>query len=196
MTVFFLFFIFALDFIDISVILCYNKNSCMCNYFYCMRGIIMPSLSKDINVISRCAHAYRTDALNSCGLSACHYFYIFNICANPGISQDGLAKRLYLNKSSVARALSQLEADGFVERRQSDSDKRVTCVFPTERAKEILPFVKKTAKAWNEFLLSCLTPDEQNALMSSLEKICKKAQSYVNEEMTPKDIEKEDEADN
>jgi beta-lactamase class A len=102
----------------------------------------------------------------------------------------------YNDAAYVLASVCGGSADGFVERRQSDSDKRVTCVFPTERAKEILPFVKKTAKAWNEFLLSCLSPDEQSALMSSLEKICKKAQSYVNEEMTPKDIEKEDEADN
>ena len=148
----------------------------------------MPSFSRNINVISRCAHTYRSDALEPLGLSACHYFYIFHVCNSPGISQDALAKNLYINKSTVTRALATLEENGFIERRQSEVDRRITLVFPTEKATEALPFVRESAKSWNEFLLSCLDDGEKEALGAMLEKIAKKAESYVEENMTAKDI--------
>ena len=148
----------------------------------------MPSLSKSINVISRCANTYRADALCGSGINACHYFYIFQVCNFPGISQDGLAKNLYINKSSVTRALSSLEENGFVERRQSESDKRTTLVYPTKKALTALPFVKMTASCWNEFLLSCLDEDEKKSIASIMEKITKQAQSYIDDGMTAEDI--------
>ena len=148
----------------------------------------MPSLSRNINVISRCAHAYRSDALSEIGLSACHYFYIFHVCNSPGISQDTLAKNLYINKSSVTRALVTLEENGFVERRQSDTDRRITLVYPTKKATDALPFVRQTARSWNEFLLSCLDEKEKEALQGMLEKVALRAESYIEENMTAKDI--------
>ena len=148
----------------------------------------MPSFSRNINVISRCAMTYRSDALAPLGLAACHYFYIFHVCNSPGISQDALAKNLYINKSTVTRALATLEKNGFIERRQSELDRRITLVFPTEKATDALPFVRESAKSWNEFLLSCLDEGEKEALGVMLEKIAKKAQGYVEENMTAKDI--------
>ena len=148
----------------------------------------MPSFSRNINVISRCAHTYRSDALAPLGLSACHYFYIFHVCNSPGISQDTLAKNLYINKSTVTRALATLEENGFIERRQSEVDRRITLVYPTDKATDSLPFVRESAKSWNEFLLSCLDEKERETLGEMIEKIAKKAESYVEENMSAKDI--------
>ena len=148
----------------------------------------MPSLSKNVNIISRCAHSYRSDALCGTSLSACHYFYIFHICNSPGISQDSLAKALYINKSSVARALVTLEDDGYVIRKQDIEDKRKILVYPTDKAKEILPFVRDVARGWNEFLLSCLDENEKTAVLNIIEKITRKAQSYIDENLTVEDV--------
>ena len=148
----------------------------------------MPSFSRNINVISRYAHTYRSDALAPLGLSACHYFYIFHVCNSPGISQDTLAKNLDINKSTVTRALATLEENGFIERRQSEVDRRITLVYPTDKATDSLPFVRESAKSWNEFLLSCLDEKERETLGEMIEKIAKKAESYVEENMSAKDI--------
>ena len=154
----------------------------------------MPSLSKNINIISRCAHSYRSDALCGTSLSACHYFYIFHICNSPGVSQDSLAKALYINKSSVARALVTLEDDGYIIRKQDIEDKRKILVYPTDKAKEILPFVREVANTWNEFLLSCLDDGERTAMLSIIEKITRKAQSYIDENLNAEDIRTRNEA--
>ena len=140
----------------------------------------MPSLSRNINVISRCASAYRADGLEGSGISAAHYFYIIAICKNSGISQDKLAKKLYINKSSVARALQTLENDGFIERKQSENDRRITLVYPTRKAEDILPRILEVSHDWHEYLFGALEDDEREIFMTLLEKVTNRATSYFN----------------
>ena len=141
----------------------------------------MPSLSRNINVISRCAAAYRAEMLEGSGISAAHYFYIIASCKNPGISQDKLAKKLYINKSSVARAIQTLENDGFVERKQSETDRRITLVYPTQKANELFPKILEVSHGWHEFLFDAIEEDERELFMTLLEKIVKRATSYVDQ---------------
>ena len=141
----------------------------------------MPNLSRNINVISRCASAYRADRFENFDISPAHHFYIVVICKNPGISQDGLAKRLYINKSSVARAMQALEADGYIRRAQSESDRRITLVYPTQKAEDILPRIREVSRDWNEFLFDALDGDERELFMTLLEKVANRATSYVDE---------------
>ena len=148
----------------------------------------MPSFTRNINQISRCAHVYRSDSLAGSGLGSSHYFYILIVCAEPGISQDQLAKRLYINKSSVTRALVTLEENGFVERHPSEEDKRVIKIFPTQRATKILPEVRRIARTWNQFLLAELDEQEKAQFLATLEKITKRAQSYVDLNLSAEDL--------
>lgn len=141
----------------------------------------MPSFTRNINLISRCGNAYRGDGLAGSGLSAAHYFYILAICNHPDVSQDYLAKRLYLNKSSVTRAITTLERDGFVTRVPHPEDKRVLLLHPTEKALSLLPRVREVARGWNEFLLADLSDGEREAFLATLEKISRKARSYIDE---------------
>ena len=148
----------------------------------------MPSFTKNINTISRCAHAYRSDSFGGSGLGPSHYFYVLQICNNPGISQEQLAKNLYINKSSVTRAIDALEENGFAKRHGCDADKRITLVYPTEKAMEMLPTVKQIADSWNQFLLSDLSDEERDQFLATLEKVTKKAQSYIDLNLTAKEL--------
>ena len=141
----------------------------------------MPTFSRNINVISRCASAYRADRFEGSGISASHYFYIIAICKNPGISQDKLAKKLYINKSSVARVLQTLESDGFITRTQSETDRRITLVYPTEKAESLMPMIREAVRGWESFLLCALDEDERERFLATLEKITQRAASYVDE---------------
>ncbi|MFR0734149.1 MAG: MarR family winged helix-turn-helix transcriptional regulator [Oscillospiraceae bacterium] len=66
------------------------------------------------------------------GLKSRHYAsYLMGISRLPGNFQEQLARRIYQNKSSVARQLAVLEEAGFVRRVCCDSDRRVTELYPT-----------------------------------------------------------------
>ena len=64
---------------------------------------------KNINRIARCAEQYRNDRLEPFGLTGSQYSVILSVCREPGITQDRLSELVYINKSNVARQLSQLE---------------------------------------------------------------------------------------
>ncbi len=142
----------------------------------------MPSIMRSINIVSRCAAAYRADKLQDTELSACHHAYVLSICHHPGISQEALARHICLNKSNVTRTLAYLEEHGYVSRRQSETDKRVTLVYPTEKMQARLPEMRKLASDWNAFLTKDLTPEEEALFRATLEKISLRAESYLDGE--------------
>lgn len=143
----------------------------------------MPSFMSQINVIGRCSAMVRNQKLADTGLTGWHYSYILTLCRNPGQSQEHLARHIYINKSNVTRHLTQLEKNGYVERRQSEEDKRVMLVYPTEKAYEVLPRVREVVRSWNSFLTEDFTPEEMEQFNSMLERITRKATEAVNKEL-------------
>ncbi len=139
-----------------------------------------------INIIGRCAMIYRTEQLKDTGLSGVHHSYILTLCHNPGMSQEQIAKHIYINKSNVTRHLAQLEKNGYIERRQSDTDKRVTLVYPTEKAFEILPKVQELTRGWNRYLTEDFSDEEMEQFNAMLERITEKATTAVNKEFEEK----------
>ena len=79
----------------------------------------MEAIIRSINHIARLATLYREKELKKFGLGGMHHTYILNICRQPGISQEALAKKIFVNKSNVARQLAILEERGFVTRTSS-----------------------------------------------------------------------------
>lgn len=140
----------------------------------------MPSLMRHINLISRCSTLFRSDKLRDTDLGENQSSYILCVCRFPGISQDGLSRRLCINKSNVTRNLASLEASGYVTRRQSDTDRRVTLVYPTEKAMEALPHIREVAREWNAYLTEGFTEEETEQFRAMLEKMSARAVEYAN----------------
>ena len=89
----------------------------------------MESLMKYISRTHRLAGQYRGTGVPCDGINSCQHIYIFQVCKNPGISQDQLSKLICVNKSNVTRQLSVLEQNGFVTRQPDPRDRRVLQVF-------------------------------------------------------------------
>ncbi len=136
----------------------------------------MSEILLDISALSRLAAAYRTEALEPLGLKACHSSYLLTICRNPGISQDALSKAIIINKSNIARQAAVLEKEGFIQRVPSWEDKRVMKLYPTEKTLSILPQLMDIQDAWACHITQDLTPEEKDALASTLKKMKTRAQ--------------------
>lgn len=139
----------------------------------------MPSLMRYINIVSRCAAMWRADKLEGTELGDQHYPYILTVCRNPGISQDAIARKLFINKSNVTRSLAYLETHGFVTREQSTEDRRITLVYPTEKAHEILPSVRTIIRGWNDYITEGFTEEELEMYMDMTERLAAKAATYA-----------------
>lgn len=139
----------------------------------------MPSLMRYINIVSRCASIWRTDKLEGTELGDQHYSYILVVCRRPGISQDAISRRLFINKSNVTRSLTYLETKGFVTRERDPEDRRITLVYPTEKAYDILPHVREIIKGWNSYITEGFTEEEMEMYMSMTERLASRAAEYA-----------------
>ena len=127
----------------------------------------MSQIIRDITEISRCGVQYRSDKLAPLDLKSCHASYLTEICENPGISQDKLARRICINKSNVARQVAVLEEEGFITRTPSEADKRVMELYPTQKTMELMPQINSTLMCWEGCITQDLTNGER-ALISEL----------------------------
>ena len=138
----------------------------------------MPQTMKSINTIHRCQTIFRSERLGGeiCGA---HHLFVFSICNNPGSSQEELAKKLYLNKSTVARALASLENGGYVRREVNPNDKRQTLVYPTEKMTALLPKARAIAKDWNSLISEGISESELAAFHTVLAKMEENARAVI-----------------
>ena len=139
----------------------------------------MSQIIRDIIEIARISVQYRGDQLAPMGLKSCHASYLTEICAKPGISQDGLARIICLNKSNVARQAAILEEDGFIIRKPSAADKRVVELYPTEKTLEFMPQISQVLKSWETRIADSLTEEERQSLSDLLAKMKDRATEYM-----------------
>ena len=139
----------------------------------------MSQIIRDITEIARTGSQYRTDRLAPMGLKACHASYLTEICDCPGIFQDGLARRIYINKSNVARQAAVLEEEGFILRRPSAVDKRVMELYPTQKALDLLPQLLGILNCWEEWITQELSDEEREQLSGLLTKMKSRSAAYM-----------------
>ena len=142
----------------------------------------MPKTMRTINRLHRLQTVFRQERLGG-DICAAHHVFVFTICAHPGLSQDEIARALYLNKSTVTRALSSLEERGLVRRELNPEDKRQTLVYPTEEMLNMLPEVRKIAADWNEIIESDIPEEELLVFYSVLLRMEKNAKRVIEGEL-------------
>ena len=109
--------------------------------------------------------------------------YILPICNNPGMSQDQLSKYMYINKCNVTRHLAALEKMGYIERRQSETDRRVTNVYPTDLAVKAKLEVLDGIREWNSYIMGEFTDQEAAVFYSLLSRAAERAAAYAGRKM-------------
>jgi len=125
---------------------------------------------------------YRAEQLAPLELKSCHAGYLLEICACPGISQEQLSRRIYANKSNVARQLATLEESGYVERRPGEEDRRVMEVYPTEKALAALPKIQEIMDHWEREVAGSLSDQERQRLTALLEDMTRRAEGLLEEQ--------------
>lgn len=142
----------------------------------------MSQIVCNLTHISRCGGQYRTRQLEPLGLTARQASLLMEVCATPGISQDTLARRVFLNKSVVARSLANLEEQGLVERPTCQKDKRITRLYPTEQALQLQPQLQAIWADCEHFLTEGMTEEEVAMLESFLSRLQLQAAKWLEAE--------------
>lgn len=130
---------------------------------------------KYISLISRCAIQHQGEKFSDIGLKGNQCGYLFQVCREPGLSQDQLSQRLHVNRSNVTRQLVTLERNGFVERRRDPGDARILAVFPTEKSLLHIATIRQIMHEYSDFLTEDFTSEEKTQFVLLLERAARKA---------------------
>jgi DNA-binding MarR family transcriptional regulator len=88
----------------------------------------------NLNALTRKVNKIWEQAFQQFDLSPAHAYLLRVVLANPGISQQGIAAELKLEKSTITRFVEALEKKGFLLRNKSG---REQFVYPTDTAKAL-----------------------------------------------------------
>jgi MarR family transcriptional regulator for hemolysin len=99
------------------------------------------------------------------------FYPLLLIEAGNGITQQELASRLLCDKVQVVRIIDYLSSNGYVERIQNQTDKRKYELAITDKAREVLPEIKKAIKDTTSVALNCLSDNQINELYNLLSMI-------------------------
>ena len=142
----------------------------------------MSQIICNLTHITRCGGQYRGKLLEPLELTVRQGSLLMEVCNTPGISQDTLARRVCLNKSVVARQLAALEENGFVERPTCQKDKRITRLYPTEKALQLQPQLQAIWAECEHFLTEGMTEEEVATLESLLDRLRVQAAKWMEAE--------------
>jgi DNA-binding MarR family transcriptional regulator len=93
---------------------------------------------------------------------------VFPFVPPEGITVSRLAELARVRKQSMAQAVDQLEASGYVERRPNPRDQRSRLVFLTDRGRSVPPVTHAAAQRVEERWAELIGPAEFDALRASL----------------------------
>ena len=139
----------------------------------------MSKFMKILNNISRSQAVFRHSNISAKDLKSSHYSYVFAISGSPGRSQEELAQELCINKSTVARKLSELEENGYITRASLANDKRQFSVYPTKKMLDALPEVKAVSNEWMALLSEGIPEDELEIFNSVLGRMEARAREII-----------------
>ena len=142
----------------------------------------MQKFMKLLNNISRSQAVYRCSRVSAADLQSSHYAFVLAVCREPGRSQEDLARELCVNKSTVARNINYLEEKGYVSRIPLPQDKRQFSVFPTEKARGVLPEIKAASLEWMALLSEGISQAEMDIFDSVLKRMQKKARAIIEQQ--------------
>ena len=130
---------------------------------YCV-GRVLTHLARKCQIAS-------ANALQPYNLTAAEEPFFMHILKNEGYTQEELTAHVGVDKAATARAVRSLEEKGYITRIQNPQDKRQNRVYPTEKAKEIGPKVRKELYKINLALTESLTKEEDDMVYALLERI-------------------------
>lgn len=123
------------------------------------------------------AWRYRLDQrLKPLGLSQAKWITLLKLSrAEGGMTQKELAERLGIESPTLVRLLDRMAADGWIERRGSDIDRRSKTVHLRRKSRELLRQLNAVASHLHSELLEGIPPADLRSCMEVLRHIKEKA---------------------
>ena len=135
-----------------------NSKYCQCLYF-------------SSNALARKIEKLANDSWKKVGLSASHAYLLMLAIDEPGIQPSQLVKQLLLTPSTITRLIEKLEEKKLVVRTMEG---KLTNVYPTPKAKALLPELKECLNHFYQNYSAILGKDESIRMAQNINKLVDK----------------------
>lgn len=118
-------------------------------------------------ILGPIAHIYRSNVaymakeLEAYGVGSGQFEFLLLLYHKDSVSQETLAKMLKVSKATSARAIQNLEKEGYVYRERDETDLRAYRVYLTDKGKEMRNTIFKKLTAFTDILFSDFTFEEK-----------------------------------
>lgn len=133
----------------------------------------MKEILREIGMIARALDSISNIEFKEYNLTKGQYLYLVRICENPGIIQEKLAEMIKVDRTTAARAIKNLEANGLVQKKEDLHNKKIKKLFATDQGEQIYPVIKKENDYSNLVALEGLSAAENDLLFDLLQKVRK-----------------------
>ncbi|HZK10574.1 MAG TPA: MarR family transcriptional regulator [Clostridia bacterium] len=129
----------------------------------------MNSIAVAIEQFARMIETIFEDKLIDSSLNRGQYAYLLYLFENEGANQYDISRDLFIDKTTVAKALKKLEETGYILRKTDQRDKRRVNVFLSKKGKGTYQEVKNASDEIQKTISTNVHPDLVNKLESLLE---------------------------
>ena len=133
----------------------------------------MKEILREIGMIARALDSISNMEFKEYNLTKGQYLYLVRICENPGIIQEKLAEMIKVDRTTAARAIKKLEINGFIDKKDDTHNKKIKKLFPTEKGKNVYPFIKRENDYSNIVALNGFTEMEVKTIFNLLQRVRK-----------------------
>ena len=128
----------------------------------------MDITERKITKIAREAEKLVLRTMRETGVGTAEIDLIHALRHNPGCTQAAL---VHADKAAIARRTKNLEAKGYLVRRDAPNDRRSQLLYPTEKAESLKSSKAEIEAAFYEYLTDTLTKEEAAAFAAALNKL-------------------------
>lgn len=107
------------------------------------------------------------------GITRAQWLVLTRLHRHPGVSQSELADIMEVERASAGRMIDRLEANGWVERRAQNGDRRIKRVYLTPEAERVHRRIWRVAEATVDDALADLSSREGAQLRALLGRVKK-----------------------
>lgn len=96
------------------------------------------------------------------------YIFLMAIASRQPITQKELSEKLLIDKTTTAKAITKLEAEGYVQREVDPADNRYHLLYLTESGREVVPKVQEALARVKNKMRKGITDEEYDLLVNLL----------------------------
>lgn len=131
----------------------------------------LPSLAKMLSTMNRVYTQHMTEQIQPYGINLTDLSIILGLDQTPGVSLNAFALEKKINKAILSKALKKLQANQFVRLEHDPDHKQRYKLYITDKAKRLVPKLRKHINAYQQEVLSSLSTTERQQLLSLFNKV-------------------------